>query len=69
MHCFKNCDVFPDIRPRRKSQSSDEAGNFIGKDVSEHVGCKDDVELRRVKHQLHSTVIDDAVLQKDVVSV
>ena len=50
-------------------QHSDRTGHhtcLIGKDISEHILGQDDIELFRVTHQLHGTVVYQHMLQCDI---
>lgn len=69
MHRFEDRLVEADIRGGGESQSSDQAGDEIGKDVAEHVFHHEDIELIRVDHQLHGRRIDNPIFEIDLAFV
>ena len=56
----------PMLAPGDEAEPADQPRRQIAQDVAEQVGRDDDVEARRIAHQLHGAVVDDDVVELDV---
>lgn len=54
-----HADVITDVESGHDTDTTDKTGSSFTDDVSVKVGGDEDIELLRVRHQLHAAVIDD----------
>ena len=62
MHRLKHGCRFPDVAGWNHTQSTDQHGSLIGKDIAEEIGRDHDIEVFRVLDETHSHGIHEQII-------